>query len=408
MRNCSEWRLRHNERIKNFFYPDIIYPPSQYPAIVPYCAMPNYWSVMDYNIDDLLDKHFKNEVNKMILIKEGYYPQRILTNKEDPLSYSEIDNIKKNYNSDYNSYMKNRNINRNMNNYNRRSINNKSEDGYINKLNDATNYGLSNNNYFASNPNSNSFLHKLQEVNKYFEESQERIKKYNEEEKIRNEESKLQGGMNKVERFFKEDDLRDKMNKDYNSNKDSNDRLSNNSNSSKRKYASEYIDKFKTGNNDRNSNDNNNDDSGSDNNNRVDDLENMSSDANSGDSGNSRNSINKINNPANSGHAAFFSCDISINKTIHKEKSNYNNYNNYGNYTYYSNNSNIGNFPLKINSSLSNMNKNMIHNSTNTYINNEIDNRYNSKVDVFNNMYNGKSYFLNTGNSVISSYKLKK
>jgi hypothetical protein len=73
----SEWRERHNERITNFFYPDIYYneQPVAYPAIIPYCAIPNYNCLFDYEIEDLIQKKYFYDLYKIILSNQGFFPK---------------------------------------------------------------------------------------------------------------------------------------------------------------------------------------------------------------------------------------------------------------------------------------------------------------------------------------------
>ncbi len=80
MRYSSDWRVRHNDRISNFFYPDYQYSNDNYPCIVPYCALPNLGCIMQYEIEDLIDKKYRYELYKLMLKKDGYYTDLKYTN----------------------------------------------------------------------------------------------------------------------------------------------------------------------------------------------------------------------------------------------------------------------------------------------------------------------------------------
>lgn len=80
MRYSSDWRIRHNDRISDHFFPDYQYSQFNYPHIVPYCAIPNYWSLMEYELEDLIDKKYKYELYKLLLKRDGYYTEIKQTN----------------------------------------------------------------------------------------------------------------------------------------------------------------------------------------------------------------------------------------------------------------------------------------------------------------------------------------
>lgn len=94
MRHNSEWRKRHDYRISNFLYPDKCYYPSQYPSIVPYCAIPNYYSLMNYEIEDIIDKYYRIELSKLMLMKEGYYP-RLAKKQEEAVQDNYLEKIQR-------------------------------------------------------------------------------------------------------------------------------------------------------------------------------------------------------------------------------------------------------------------------------------------------------------------------
>lgn len=80
MRNISDWRERHNERMTNFFYPDVVYDNVDYnyvpyPKIIPYSGLPNYNVLFDYEIEDLIQKKYFYDLYKIILRNEGFYPK---------------------------------------------------------------------------------------------------------------------------------------------------------------------------------------------------------------------------------------------------------------------------------------------------------------------------------------------
>lgn len=68
----SDWRLRHNNRMLDFFFPEV--PINYYPTIVPYCAMPNYNSLFEYELEDLINKKYMFDLHKMFLKKDNLYP----------------------------------------------------------------------------------------------------------------------------------------------------------------------------------------------------------------------------------------------------------------------------------------------------------------------------------------------
>lgn len=199
MRNVSDWRMRHNERIKNYFFPDFIYPPSEYPAIIPHCAIPNYWSHMNYEIEDLLDKKFKYEVNKQLLIRDGYYPQRLLggSSNSNDLSFKDISEIRGKYNYDYKTFMANH------------------------------------------TPRSDPMLERLYAIDKFFVDHKAMILRMHDEDKKNVFNEKILKASNKVDRYFEDETVRNKYtdirnvyknNKVYNDNNTDNINSINNNN----------------------------------------------------------------------------------------------------------------------------------------------------------------------------------
>ena len=177
MRNNSDWRMRHNERIKNHFYPDNYYAPTQYPTIVPYCALPNYWSMMNYEIEDLIDKKYKTEINKMLLMRDGYYPKKLMggnsyyQNKGPNFDDFLDPNIA--YSNDYNV---------------------KKED--VKKT-----YDQAFKNY---TPSIDPLLIKLKAVDTYFNDMEQRIAEYRREREIQEEKNRHKIVTSKVDQYFED------------------------------------------------------------------------------------------------------------------------------------------------------------------------------------------------------------
>lgn len=83
MRHLNEFRLKQNNKITQFFYPDMEYTYNTYPSITPYCALPNFNSILQYEIEDLIDKKYKIELYKLLLKKDGLYSDDVIQRRKE-------------------------------------------------------------------------------------------------------------------------------------------------------------------------------------------------------------------------------------------------------------------------------------------------------------------------------------
>jgi len=96
MRHINEYRLKQNNKITQFFYPDREYTYNCYPSIVPYCALPNFNSILEYEIEDMIDKKYKIELYKLFLKKDGIYSDNVIKmRKENFISYDKLKRAEK-------------------------------------------------------------------------------------------------------------------------------------------------------------------------------------------------------------------------------------------------------------------------------------------------------------------------
>lgn len=93
MRHLNEYRLRQNNKITQFFYPDMEYTYNTYPSITPYCALPNFNSILQYEIEDMIDKKYKIELYKLFLKKDGLYSDDVIQRRKE--NFLRFDKVKR-------------------------------------------------------------------------------------------------------------------------------------------------------------------------------------------------------------------------------------------------------------------------------------------------------------------------